>query len=256
MGAILDEEARPRGLAIVVVCSADEGVREATCEGLADRHYLPLPAAGAREALRICRYARAHALILDMELPEGSAFDLLRERVDDPRLLDELGVVALIAPGEDPDVLREDPALAVDDHLRRPFAFEDLRHCIEAVLRRRGGRDDSVIRAGDLLVDSPRRRVLVGDRDVHLARREFLLLRFLASDPSRVFTKDELIRAVWGVRYPAGRTRTLDSHASRLRTKLDPERRRFVRNCWGVGYRLLDPVDDVGTASGVEGERR
>ena len=65
------------------------------------------------------------------------------------------------------------------------------------------------------------------------------MLRALAAEPSRVFTKRELLRDVWGYEL-AARTRTLDSHASRLRRKLDPERGRFVVNCWGVGYRLVE----------------
>lgn len=75
-----------------------------------------------------------------------------------------------------------------------------------------------------------------------LAKKEFTLLRVLATDPTRVFGKDELLRDVWGFRLPAGRTRTLDSHASRLRRKLDPEGSRYVVNCWGIGYSLL-PLD-------------
>jgi DNA-binding response OmpR family regulator len=72
-----------------------------------------------------------------------------------------------------------------------------------------------------------------------LANKEFSLLRALAAEPTRVFSKAELLRDVWGFR-AAGRTRTLDSHASRLRRKLDPESGRYVVNCWGVGYRLID----------------
>jgi DNA-binding response OmpR family regulator len=72
-----------------------------------------------------------------------------------------------------------------------------------------------------------------------LANKEFALLRVLATDPTRVFTKEELLRDVWDFR-SLGRTRTLDSHASRLRRKLDPEHGRFVVNCWGIGYRLVD----------------
>ena len=66
------------------------------------------------------------------------------------------------------------------------------------------------------------------------------LLRALAAEPTRVFSKQELLRDVWGFR-SMGKTRTLDSHASRLRRKLDPEAGRFVVNCWGVGYRLVEP---------------
>ena len=71
------------------------------------------------------------------------------------------------------------------------------------------------------------------------ANKEFSLLCALAADPVRVFTKEELLRDVWGFR-SMGRTRTLDSHASRLRRKLDPDNGRFVINVWGVGYRLID----------------
>lgn len=74
-----------------------------------------------------------------------------------------------------------------------------------------------------------------------LSNKEFTLLRRLASEPTRVFTKEELLRDVWGFR-SLGTTRTLDSHACRLRLKLGVEGDRFVLNVWGVGYRLVDPV--------------
>jgi DNA-binding response OmpR family regulator len=89
------------------------------------------------------------------------------------------------------------------------------------------------------VIDPSRRRVTVGDRFVSLSKKEFALLRILASDPTRVFTKEELLAAVWAYRGPS-KTRTLDSHASRLRRKLDPDHGRFVVNCWGIGYRLIE----------------
>jgi DNA-binding response OmpR family regulator len=107
------------------------------------------------------------------------------------------------------------------------------------VLRRRDSRREGPRRIGDLFIDPSRREVRVRDREVHLANKEFSLLRALAADPYRVFTKEDLLREVWGFR-SMGRTRTLDSHASRLRRKLDPRTGRYVVNCWGVGYRLLE----------------
>jgi DNA-binding response OmpR family regulator len=82
----------------------------------------------------------------------------------------------------------------------------------------------------------------MGDRKIELSAKEFALLHMLARDPVRVFTKEELLRDVWGFQ-SMGSTRTLDSHASRLRRKLapTPEGRRWVVNVWGVGYRLTDP---------------
>lgn len=92
---------------------------------------------------------------------------------------------------------------------------------------------------GEIVIDPARRKTWVAGTEVQLSNKELSLLRMLASDPQRVFSKAELLAEVWGYRTPA-RTRTLDSHASRLRRKLDPDNGRFVVNCWGVGYRLLD----------------
>ena len=110
---------------------------------------------------------------------------------------------------------------------------------MRAVLRRRDERRAGPLRVGEIVVDPSRREVRVAGEPVRLANKEFSLLRMLASEPTRVFTKAELLRDVWGFR-SLGRTRTLDSHASRLRRKLDPESGRYVVNCWGVGYRLID----------------
>ncbi len=126
-----------------------------------------------------------------------------------------------------------------DDYLCKPFHYPELLARLRRLLEARDGARGGPLRIGPLTIDSASREVRVGEREVQLANKEFELLRALASEPSRVFTKQELLRDVWGFR-AAGRTRTLDSHASRLRRKLDPERGRFVINCWGVGYRLVE----------------
>jgi len=116
-----------------------------------------------------------------------------------------------------------------------------LKARIKAVLRRGHNRHEKPTRVGELLIDPARRKVTIGERENHLAKKGFVLLRALATDPTRVFSKDELLRDVWGFKAPNGRTRTLDSHASRLRSKLDPEKKRYVVNCWGIGYSLVAP---------------
>ena len=127
-----------------------------------------------------------------------------------------------------------------DDALARPFAYDELVARIRALLRRTAAASDDVIVAGDLVIDRPTRRVRVRDTLVDLSAKEFDLVATLASQPTRVFTKAELLRDVWGFK-ALGRTRTLESHASRVRKKLclAPEDR-FVVNVWGVGYRLLE----------------
>jgi DNA-binding response OmpR family regulator len=95
------------------------------------------------------------------------------------------------------------------------------------------------VRAGPIRADRATRCVTVDGAPVSLAGKEYELLLKLMSDPTRVFTKEQLLREVWGFR-SLGRTRTLDSHASRLRRKLSAAGSdTFVLNVWGVGYRLL-----------------
>ena len=126
-----------------------------------------------------------------------------------------------------------------DDYLVRPFHYEELLARIRAVLRRYAPPQHDRIAVGGLEIDRAARRVLVHGSPVVLAAKEYDLLVKLAGDPERVFTKEELLREVWDFR-SLGRTRTLDSHASRLRRKLSAADGDFVRNVWGVGYSLLN----------------
>ena len=122
----------------------------------------------------------------------------------------------------------------------KPFSYPELRGRVSALLRRVNGRRSlGRLRVGDLEVDPPSREVRLRGARIDLSQKEFALLRTLASDPARVFTKDELLRSIWGFR-TRGTTRTLDSHACRLRQKLAAHGDRFVVNVWGVGYRLVD----------------
>jgi len=128
-----------------------------------------------------------------------------------------------------------------DDYVTRPFAYDELVERMRAVLRRAGSAH-APLTAGPLVVDRRARVVTLGGRRVELAQKEYELLVRLAQEPERVFTKDELLREVWGFR-TRSRTRTLDAHASRLRRKLraaEPTAA-LVDNVWGVGYRLLEP---------------
>jgi DNA-binding response OmpR family regulator len=127
-----------------------------------------------------------------------------------------------------------------DDYLGRPFQYEELLARIRAVLRRAAAPHRERLTAGGIVVDRATRRVTVDGSTVVLSGKEYELLVRLAQEPARVFTKEELLRDVWGYR-SKGRTRTLDSHASRLRRKLGPRGAGpYVVNVWGVGYRLLE----------------
>jgi DNA-binding response OmpR family regulator len=229
-------------IAQVVVCEDDAATLDLLCDHLAADRFGALPAPSASDALRLCRYNHPDLLLLDLALPDASGLDVLREIREadgvDARFDPKLPVIVLSGRGADAERVRG-LEFGADDYLVKPFHYPELRARINAVLRRRSGRRDGPIRVGDLVVDPARRRALVEGRDVTLSNKEFSLLRVLASDPIRVFSKKELLAEVWGYRSEA-QTRTLDSHASRLRRKLDPDHSRYVINCWGVGYRLVD----------------
>jgi DNA-binding response OmpR family regulator len=151
----------------------------------------------------------------------------------------EVPVIVLGRPGSDSIDRVRAFERGCDDYVPAPFHYEELLARIRAVLRRSAAGRDHVEVAG-LSIDRGTRRVSLAGRDVPLAAKEYELLVKLASEPSRVFTKEELLRDVWNFR-SKGRTRTLDSHASRLRRKLAAAGGgELVVNQWGVGYRLLE----------------
>jgi DNA-binding response OmpR family regulator len=139
-----------------------------------------------------------------------------------------------------------------DDVVTKPFSYPELRARIGAVLRRSRPRERGrVTRIGALRIDHAARDVRLGGTPIALSAMEYALLVHLAADPTRVFTKHELLRDVWGFRSP-GRTRTLDSHACKLRHKLsDTGDGRFIENIWGVGYRLIAPSQRCEDESGA-----
>ncbi len=148
-------------------------------------------------------------------------------------------VLVVSARTEDLDLARAFEAGA-DDFLAHPARYIELRARLRAVLRRVQPRSAKslALRVGPLEIDTASHRVSIGGHAVELRPMEYDLLVQLASAPQRVFGKDELLRSVWGYRCRAA-TRTVDSHACRLRRKLEMDgSRHWVINVWGVGYRL------------------
>jgi DNA-binding response OmpR family regulator len=236
----------------VVVCEGDATTLELLCEHLVADRFRVLPAPSAADTLRLCRYTSPDLILLSVSLPDASGLDVLREiRGADgvaTGIDPAVPVIVLTSRGADEQRV-QGLELGADDYLVRPFHYAELRARIRSVLRQRTERHGRPIQVGDMVVDPVRRQVWVKGREVRLSQTEFSLLLVLSSDPHRVFSKRELLGEVWGDREMT-RTRTLDSHASRLRRKLDPEGACFVVNCWGIGYRLSDDAPDLTARSG------
>ncbi len=150
-----------------------------------------------------------------------------------------LPVIVISRHAAESDLLRAFDAGA-DDFLARPSGYLELRARLRALLLRTvGGRGSQRVEVGPLAIDLSAHAVDLHGRPLRLRRLEYELLVYLANEPQRVFAKGELLRAVWGYPVPVS-TRTLDSHASRLRRKLRAEGdEQWVVNVRGVGYRLI-----------------
>ena len=219
----------------VLLAEPEPETREYLGRHLRDDGFDVLGAARRSEALELAESAQPDVVLL-------AELDLcLRLRRGEPgRTWDRNVPVILLAASSDPVERVRALDRGADDVMGRPFSYEELLARIRALIRRTSPASGDVIVAGDLVIDRPTRRVHVREESVTLSAKEFDLVAKLASEPFRVFTKEELLREVWGYR-ALGRTRTLESHASRVRKKLSvsPEDR-FIVNVWGVGYRLLD----------------
>jgi DNA-binding response OmpR family regulator len=172
-----------------------------------------------------------------LEAIRGHHLDRSREQAASPWPT-SLPVIVLAARTEQPDVLRAFEAGA-DDFVSRRVGYMEVRARLRALLRR-SARDErgTPIKVGPLVIDAAAHAATLHGDHLDLRRMEYALLSHLAADPGRVFTRHELLTAVWGYGSP-GTTRTIDSHASRLRRKLGAAGESWVINVWGVGYRLI-----------------
>jgi DNA-binding response OmpR family regulator len=229
--------------ATLLLVEDDPVVRGFLADNLTADGYELLVADTLRDALRALEYQRPDLAVIDLKLPDGSGLDLIRRvRAADgvaSRLDPTLPIVILSGCAGELDRVRG-LERGADDYVVKPFGYGELRLRITAVLRRTRERvHRGRLRVGELEIDPAGREATLRGRRIELAAKEFALLKTLASAPTRVFTKEELLRDVWGFR-SMGATRTLDSHACRLRQKLGHSGDRFVVNVWGVGYRLVD----------------
>jgi DNA-binding response OmpR family regulator len=219
----------------VLVADPESETREYLGRQLRDDGFDVLGASRRSEALELVERIRPDVVLL-------AELDLcLRLRRGEPgRTWDRNIPVILLAPTADPVERVRALDRGADDVIGRPFAYEELLARIRALLRRSTTTSAEVLVADDLVVDRRTRRVTVRDKIVQLSAKEFELLAWLAAEPHRVWTKEELLRQVWGFR-ALGRTRTLESHASRIRKKLRVAGDDcYIVNVWGVGYRLLE----------------
>jgi DNA-binding response OmpR family regulator len=194
------------------------------------------------QALRLFGHGEFDLVVLDLMLPKVDGLEVCRRL----RAASDVPIIMLTARGEELDkVLGLE--LGADDYITKPFSIREFRSRVRALLRRaalprdRVERDAQEIEAGELRIDPAKRTVELAGEPVQLTYVEFELLRALAAAPGRVFTREMLLRALWGdsaYREP----RTIDVHIRHLREKLEHDAREpeYLFTVRGVGYRFRD----------------
>lgn len=185
------------------------------------------------EAIKIFKEKQVDLVVLDIMMPVMDGYDVLKEI----RKTAQTPVLMLTAKGETFDrVLGLE--LGADDYMVKPFEPKELIARIRAVLRRYKPQSQSrVLEFTDLQINADSYLVNFKGEDIEMPPKEFELLYFLASNPNKVFTRDQLLYEVWGYDYP-GDSRTVDVHIKRIREKLSEERDWHIKTVWGVGYKF------------------
>jgi two-component system, OmpR family, response regulator ResD len=195
-------------------------------------------AADGPAALRLAALHRPDLVVLDLMLPGIDGIEVMRQLHEEPGA--RIAVIMLTARGEESDRLiglRQ----GADDYVVKPFSPAELVARVDAVLRRVSPADEEAppIEHGPLRVEPATRSAYLDGEEVSLTMREFDLLAYLAAHPGRVYSRDQLMEAVWGEPFFED-TSTVTVHVRRLRAKLgdDPAEPRFIETVWGIGYRL------------------
>jgi DNA-binding response OmpR family regulator len=229
--------------ATILIVEDHRATRTFLADNLSADGYEIVEADCAADAQRMMETKFPDLAIVDLGLPDRDGLELLRQVRESDRVAGrtdpDLPLLVLSGRTGELDLLRGFDR-GCDDYMIKPFSYSELRARVTALLRRNRHRPGSGrLRIGPLELDPLARQVWVGGQQVALSKKEYALLRALASDPTRVFTREELLRGVWGFQTLCS-TRTLDSHACRLRNKLHVDGAKLVINVWGVGYRLVD----------------
>ena len=189
------------------------------------------------EALNMAKANSYDMILLDVMLPKMDGFEVcqaIREFSDVP-------IVMLTAKGDDMDKILG-LEYGADDYITKPFNILEVKARIKAIMRRTSPErapqvQSSVIEKGDIKLDCDSRRLFINDYEINLTAREFELLEILIKNENKVYSRESLLKIVWGEDYP-GDVRTVDVHVRRLREKIEanPSEPKYVHTKWGVGY--------------------
>lgn len=193
------------------------------------------------EALEYVRNNQYDIILLDVMLPKLTGFEVCQQI----REFSNVPIIMLTARDDDMDKILG-LEYGADDYITKPFNILEVKARIKAIMRRiepkkAGGAEKKSVESGSLRLDCEGRRAYINGKETGLTAKEFEVLELLMLNPNKVYSRESLLRLVWGTDYP-GDVRTVDVHIRRLREKIEanPSEPQYVHTKWGVGYYFLN----------------
>lgn len=191
------------------------------------------------EALELAKINTYDIVLLDVMLPKLNGFEVCQQI----REFSNVPIIMLTAKGDDMDKILG-LEYGADDYITKPFNILEVKARIKAIMRRMSPKKEAApknenlfLEVKDMKLDIEGHRVYIRDKEINLTSKEFELLELLISHPNKVYSREKLLKLVWGTDYP-GDVRTVDVHIRRLREKVEenPGEPKYVHTKWGVGY--------------------
>ena len=191
------------------------------------------------EALELAKTNTYDIVLLDVMLPKLNGFEVCQQI----REFSNVPIIMLTAKGDDMDKILG-LEYGADDYITKPFNILEVKARIKAIMRRMSPKKEAApknenlfLEVKDMKLDIDGHRVYIRDKEINLTSKEFELLELLISHPNKVYSREKLLKLVWGADYP-GDVRTVDVHIRRLREKVEenPGEPKYVHTKWGVGY--------------------
>lgn len=233
----------PTAATSMLVIEDDDNICAAVSEYFSRAGYRVSTAQDGAAGVQLALSNHPDVVVLDLMLPTMDGLAVCKElRQKSP----QMPILMLTAKDDVVDRILG-LEMGADDYITKPFSLRELEARIKSVLRRsrtavtEDVQEEAPIIRGKLRIDSARREVTIGDRQVELTPKEFDLLRLFASNPGRVFPRKYLLQKIWDYSYE-GYDRTIDSHINRLRAKVEdnPDNPQMVLTVWGIGYKFSD----------------
>ncbi len=189
------------------------------------------------EALEYARNNKYDLILLDVMLPKLTGFEVCQQI----REFSNVPIIMLTAKSEDMDKILG-LEYGADDYITKPFNILEVKARIKAIMRRTSAKEtqkknENIIIISDMKLDRESRRVFIQNKEVNLTTKEFEVLELLILNAGKVYSRDNLLKIIWGEDYP-GDVRTVDVHIRRLREKIEinPSEPKYVQTKWGLGY--------------------